>query len=100
MSEFLRRTIERAKLDKKTIVLPESTDIRTLKATEIILREGFANIVLVGDEEKIKSLAVGIDISGATIVNPEKSDKFEDYSNTFYEMRKHKGMTLEKPEKP
>ena len=96
MSEFLRRTIERAKLDKKTIVLPESTDIRTLKATEIILREGFANIVLVGDEEEIKSLAVGIDISGATIVNPEKSDKFEDYSNTFYEMRKHKGMTLEK----
>lgn len=96
MSEFLRRTIERAKLDKKTIVLPESTDIRTLKATEIILKEGFANIVLVGDEEEIKSLAVGIDISGATIVNPEKSEKFEDYCNTFYEMRKNKGMTMEK----
>ncbi|HPU21831.1 MAG TPA: phosphate acetyltransferase [Thermoclostridium caenicola] len=96
MSDFLRRTIERAKLDKKTIVLPESTDIRTLKATEIILKEGFANIVLVGDEEEIKSLAVGIDISGATIVNPEKSEKFEDYCNTFYEMRKNKGMTIEK----
>lgn len=96
MSEFLRRITERAKLDKKTIVLPESTDIRTLKATEIILKQGYANIVLVGDEEKIKSLANGIDISGATIVNPEKSEKFEDYSNTFYEMRKHKGMTLEK----
>lgn len=96
MSKFLRRITERAKLDKKTIVLPESTDIRTLKATEIILKQGYANIVLVGDEEKIKSLANGIDISGATIVNPEKSEKFEDYSNTFYEMRKHKGMTLEK----
>ncbi|NLU31707.1 MAG: phosphate acetyltransferase [Clostridiaceae bacterium] len=96
MGEFLRRITERAGLDKKTIVLPESNDIRVLKATEIILKQGFANIVLVGDEEKIKSLAQGIDISGAVIVNPEKSEKFEDYSNTFYEMRKHKGMTIEK----
>lgn len=95
MGEFLKQITERAKMDKKTIVLPESTDIRTIKATEIILKQGFANIVLVGDEDKIKALAGGIDISGATIVNPEKSEKFDDYCNTFYEMRKNKGMTLE-----
>jgi phosphotransacetylase (EC 2.3.1.8) len=96
MGDFLTRITERARLDKKTIVLPESTDKRVLKATEIILKQGFANVVLVGDEDEIKSKAEGMDISGARIVNPLKSDKFEDYCNTFYELRKHKGMTIEK----
>jgi phosphate acetyltransferase len=96
MSKFLERVIERAGQDKKTIVLPEATDIRIIKATEMILKKGFANVVLVGDEEKIKALAGDLDISGATIVNPEKSEKFEDYAGTLYELRKHKGMTPEK----
>lgn len=96
MGDFLKTITERARLDKKTIVLPESTDMRVLKATEMILKQGFADIVLVGDEDEIKSRAEGIDISGATIVNPEKFEKFEDYCNTFYELRKNKGMTIEK----
>ena len=95
MSRFLSRIIERAKADKKTIVLPESTDIRTIKATAMILEQGFADIVLVGDEEKINQIKGGIDISGARIVNPLTSEKFEDYANTLYELRKNKGMTIE-----
>ena len=95
MSEFLKRITERAAREKKTIVLPESTDIRTIKATEIILRQGYANIVLVGEEEKIKVLAVGHDISGAVIVDPDKSEKFDDYCETFFELRKLKGVTPE-----
>jgi len=96
MSKFLDRISERAKADKKTIVLPESNDIRTIKATAMILQQGIANVILVGDEAKIKELAGDLDISGATIVNPETSEKFDDYANTFYELRKNKGMTPEK----
>ncbi len=96
MSQFLKRITERARLDKKTIVLPESTDIRTIKATAMILDQGFANVILVGEEDKINALKGDLNISGAKIVNPVTSDKFEDYANTFYELRKNKGMTIEK----
>jgi len=92
---FLEQIIERAKADVKTIVLPESTDIRTIKAASMILEKGIANIVLIGNENDIKKLAGGLDISKAKIVDPLNSDKFEDYANTFYEMRKAKGVTLE-----
>ncbi|MCX7773802.1 MAG: phosphate acetyltransferase [Clostridia bacterium] len=95
MSLFLKRITERARADKKTIVLPESTDIRTIKATAMILEQGFANVVLVGEEDKINTLKGDLDISGAQIINPLTSDKFEDYANSFYEMRKSKGVTLE-----
>ena len=95
MSQFLSRITERAKSEKKTIVLPESTDIRTIKATAMILEQGFANVVLIGEEDKIKALKGDLDISGAKIVNPLTSEKFEDYSNTLYELRKKKGMTID-----
>jgi phosphate acetyltransferase len=95
MSKFLDRISERAKADKKTIVLPESTDIRVVEAASMIMQKGIANIVLVGDKDKIYELAGNLDLTGVTIVNPDNSDKFEDYANTFYEMRKQKGMTLE-----
>jgi len=81
--------------NKKTIVLPESTDIRTIKAAAIVLEKGYANIVLVGEEEKINALKGDLNIDGAKIVNPLTSDKFDDYANTLYELRKHKGMTIE-----
>ncbi len=96
MSKFLDRISERAKAEKKTIVLPETTDIRVLKATSMVLERGIANVILVGDEENIKKLAGDLDISGAVIVNPETSVNFDIYANDFYEMRKHKGMTPEK----
>lgn len=93
---FLEQTIARAKSDIKTIVLPEATDIRTIKATAMILEQGIAKVVLVGKETEIKKLAGDLNISKATIVDPENSPKFEEYVNTFYEMRKAKGMTPEK----
>ncbi|MGI6621615.1 MAG: phosphate acetyltransferase [Clostridiaceae bacterium] len=95
MNQFLERIIQRAGEDKKTIVLPESTDIRTIEAASLILKKGFANIVLVGDEDKINDLKGDLDISGAEIVNPLTSDKADDYINTFYELRKKKGITVE-----
>jgi len=96
MSQFLERITQRAKENKKTIVLPESTDIRTIKATAMILEQDFANIVLVGEEDKINELKGDLDISRAIIVNPKTSEKFEDYAKAFYELRKHKGVTIEK----
>lgn len=96
MSSFLEQISKRAKADKKTIVLPESTDIRTIKAASILLEQGLANIVLIGNEQDINKLAGGLDISKAKIVDPESSEKFKEYVDTFYEMRKAKGMTPEK----
>jgi len=92
---FLEQITQRAKADIKTIVLPESTDIRTIKAASIILEKGIANIILIGNKDEIKRLAGDLDISKARIEDPLDSDKFEDYANTFYEMRKSKGITIE-----
>ncbi len=93
---FLEKISERAKKDIKTIVLPESSDIRTIKAAAMVQEQGLANIVLVGKPEAIKKLAGELDISKAQIVDPETSDKFEEFAAAFYEMRKAKGMTPEK----
>ena len=88
----------KAKKEIKSIVLPESNDIRVLKGAEKAIKENYANIVLVGDENEIQKLAKDndIDISKAKIVNPRTSEKYEEYANLFYELRKNKGMTLEK----
>ncbi|MBQ3553808.1 MAG: phosphate acetyltransferase [Clostridia bacterium] len=96
MSKFLDRIKERAKLDKKTIVLAEGEDIRTVKAADMILKEGIANIIILGNEDKIRELAVGLDISKAQIIDPEKADNLQEFADMFYEMRKAKGMTPEK----
>ncbi|MCX7923805.1 MAG: phosphate acetyltransferase [Clostridia bacterium] len=92
---FLEQITQRAKSNIQTIVLPESTDIRTIKATAMILEQGIANVVLIGNEVEIKKLAGDLDISKAKIVDPLNSDQLEDYANTFYEMRKAKGVTIE-----
>ncbi len=94
---FIEEMKEKAKSNIKTIVLPEATDIRVLKATETIGKEDFAKVILVGEEEKILSLAKenNLDISKAVIVNPAKSEKYAEYVNAFYELRKAKGITLD-----
>lgn len=86
---------EKARADKKTIVLPESEDRRTLEATAQILKEGLANVVLIGNEEQIRKDAADLDISGAAIVDPETSDKTEAYIEKLVELRQKKGMTYE-----
>ena len=85
----------KAKADKKTIVLPETMDRRTFEAAEKILKEGIANIVLIGTEEAIKENGAGFDISGATIVDPFNDPNKEKYINKFVELRAKKGVTYE-----
>lgn len=94
---FIENIKNRAKQEIKTIVLPEAEDIRTLKATQIALKEKYANIVLIGNEEKIKQKAQenNVNIEGATIINPQTSENYEKYAQLLYELRKNKGMTIE-----
>lgn len=96
MSKFLDRIIERAKADKKTIVLAEGTEPRTIAAADIILKQGIANLIILGNKDEIAKISGGYDISAATIIDPETDEHFEDFVQTFYEMRKEKGMTEEK----
>ena len=96
-SAFTEKLKARAKENIKTIALAEGEDIRTLKAAEIVLNEGYAKVVLVGDEDKIKETckAEGINIGDTPIINPLKSDKLQEYADKFYELRKNKGVTPE-----
>ena len=95
---FINNIKKRAQQDIKTIVLPESNDLRVIKAAEQVLKEEFADIILVGNKENINKLAKenNIDITRAKIVDPNFSEKFSEYANKFYELRKSKGMTLDK----
>ena len=95
---FVELLKKRAKESVKTIVLPETEDMRTLEAADKILKEGIAKLVLVGNEEAVKKSAAegGFDISGAQIVDPEKSDRTQAYIDKFVELRAKKGMTPEK----
>lgn len=95
---FIDDIKKRAKEEVKTIVLPEATDIRTLKAVDIISKEEFCKVVLIGNKEEVSKIANenNFDISKADIIEPENSENYEEYVNAFYELRKHKGMTIEK----
>jgi phosphate acetyltransferase len=94
---FEYNLFERARLKKKTIVLPESNDERILRATEILLRREVVDIILLGKQEEIdyKSAALGLDIKKAQVINPEESELMEEFIEDFYELRKAKGLTLD-----
>lgn len=96
--DFIDKIKEQAKKEIKTIILPETEDLRILKGTEIVLKEGFANIILLGNAEEIKKLAEenNINISDAKIINPLNSESLEKYVEYLYNLRKEKGMTKEK----
>ncbi|MDY5626878.1 MAG: phosphate acetyltransferase [Clostridia bacterium] len=99
MSSFIEKIKERAKQDKKTIVLPESMDRRTFEAAAQVLKEDIANLIIIGTEEEIAKNSEGLDISKAKIVNPFTYEKTEDYLNLFVELRKNKGLTYEEAKK-
>lgn len=92
---FIDEIKAKAKSCKKTIVLPESEDIRTYEAAEAILKEGTANLILIGSEEEIAKNKGDFDITGATIVDPATYEKTDEYVATLVELRKKKGMTEE-----
>ena len=89
---------DKARMDRKTIVLPETTDKRTLIAAAHILKEGIANIIMIGNEEKIMDGAtwLEIELDGVKIIDPENCEKLDEYVELLYETRKAKGMTIEK----
>lgn len=91
---------EKAKADRKTIVLPETNDKRTLIAAAHIMQEKIADIIMVGNEEKIMDGArwLEVELDDVTVIDPEKYDKFDEYVQLLYDTRKSKGMTMEKAE--
>jgi len=95
LAKFLDKISERAKVLNKTIVLPESEDIRTIQAAVKATERGVAKIILIGKEAAIKELAGDLDLSGITIIDPETYENKDKYVNAFYELRKHKGISME-----
>lgn len=90
MSEFLDRMKTAAKANKKTIVLPEGEDPRTIEAAKKVIAEDLANLVILGKPEDI-------DVPGATVIDPTSPDapKHEEYAQKFAELRAKKGVTIE-----
>ncbi len=97
---FQYKLFEMARKNKKRIVLPESSDERILRAAEIILRRDVADIILLGKKDVITEnyQRLGLDLSGATIIDHHDPKLSEEFSNVFYEMRKAKGLTLQAAE--
>ncbi|MCR5324998.1 MAG: phosphate acetyltransferase [Lachnospiraceae bacterium] len=85
----------RARQNIKTIVLPEAEDRRVLEAAATTLKEGNAKVVLLGAKADIDKLGEGLDLSGAQIIDPQNSDKLEQYIDKLVELRQAKGMTPE-----
>ncbi len=95
--EFIEKIKQRAKKTLRTIVLPEGTEERTLKAAKIISREGIAKAILLGDRDEILSVAKNkkVKIDGIPIINPLISEKRELYAQKFYEIDREEGMNLD-----
>lgn len=96
---ILDKLIEKAKSDKKTIVLPETMDKRTFAAAEKVLKEGIADIILIGAKEEIEENSTGFDISQAVIVDPFTDPNKQKYIDKFVELRASKGLTAEDAKK-
>lgn len=96
---ILDKLIEKAKSDKKTIVLPETMDKRTFEAAEKVLKEGIADIILIGTKEEIEENSTGFDISQAVIVDPFTDPNKQKYIDKFVELRASKGLTAEDAKK-
>ncbi|MBQ1435537.1 MAG: phosphate acetyltransferase, partial [Clostridia bacterium] len=95
--DFLGNMKKLAASDVKTIVLPEGVEPRVINAAAQVAKEGFSKVVLLGNEKEIadKAKEIGADIAGIPVIDPEKSPKFTEYVDTFYERRKKKGITRE-----
>ncbi|MDR1537235.1 MAG: phosphate acetyltransferase [Clostridiales bacterium] len=93
MSGFLGAIKARAKADKKTIVLPESYERRTLDAASAILQEEIADVILIGNKEDICSKAPDADLSKAQFIEPRSWGRTGEMIDKFTELRKSKGMT-------
>jgi len=99
--DFIQDTWNKARKLNKTIVLPETNDVRVLRAAEIITKSHLAKIVLIGKETEINELAAknGVNISGAAIIDPALSENLEKYISEYQKLREKKGMTTEEARK-
>jgi len=93
---FLQSIKQRAKNQRKTIVLPEALERRTLEAAEQVLKEDIADVILIGNKNEILKVGQGLDLSNVCIIDPLAYEEIEDFISTLVELRKHKGMTVEK----
>lgn len=93
--DFLTSIKERAKKNKKTIVLPEAYERRTLDAADMILKEDIADLILIGNKDKILEAGNGCNLDGATIIDPENYERMDEVVAAFCEARKSKGLTPE-----
>ncbi|MFB0948171.1 MAG: phosphate acetyltransferase, partial [Spirosomataceae bacterium] len=95
---FQYNLLQRAKLHKKHIVLPEAYDERILQAAKQLIDLGVVTLTLIGEKSKIAvrlaSLDISLDIESVNVVNPINSEMFEDYAETLFELRKHKNINL------
>lgn len=96
-AHFIDELKDRARSLKKHIVYPDATDERALKAARIVTDEGTAAISLIGTESEIRAKADAADVNlqGIRIVDPATSSKLSDFANIFFNLRKHKGVTIE-----
>ena len=97
--DLIKQIVERAKANKQRIVLPEGTEERTLKAADRLLADEVVEVILIGNPDEIKALAEkhGLtNIDKATIIDPINNPRKEVYANLLFELRKNKGMTIEK----
>ncbi|MBU8817696.1 phosphate acetyltransferase [Mycolicibacterium goodii] len=94
---FTYQLLDRARADRKRIVLPEGEDDRILKAAGRLLRRGVADLTILGEENQIRSRGaeLGVDLSAATVLDPRTSDLCEAFAQQYAELRKHKGITLD-----
>lgn len=97
--DLVQQIIERAKNNKQRIVLPEAEEERTLKAADMVLRDGIADLILIGNPAKVEAMCkeYGLEhIGKATLIDPENNPKSEEYAQLLAELRAKKGMTIEK----
>ena len=97
--DLINQIVERAKANKQRIVLPEGTEERTLKAADRLLADEVVEVILIGNPDEIKALAEKhslTNIDKATIIDPINNPRKEVYANLLFELRKSKGMTIEK----
>ena len=94
---LLDEIIKKASARKKTLVLPESHDDRVLKAAVEIVAKNIASVILLGDDEKVRGRAkeLGLNFTGIRVVDFTKSEMLSDFANSYYNKRKHKGVTIE-----
>ena len=98
---FIENIRKKAKMNKQTIILPESTDVRILKAAKKVVDEGIANIILVGDKEEIYKISKKekIDINNIEIVEPNNDKRYEKYVEKYLELSKKFKVTKEEASK-